>query len=49
MGPFVLKVADYSAMRGTKKLITFWVLNFLQTLSLKQETKFKCLKSLQNY
>lgn len=36
MGPFVLKVADYSALRSTKKLITFWALNFLQTLSLKQ-------------
>lgn len=35
MDAFVLKAADYSATRGVKKLITLWVLNFLQTLSLK--------------
>lgn len=44
MGPFVSKVVDYSAMRGTKKLITFWVLNFLQTLSLKQKKKGQMFK-----
>lgn len=41
-----MKVVDYGAMRGTKKLITFRVLNFLQTSSLKKGGKVQMLKNL---